>query len=57
MSEPRPTTVDSLYLDAELLVLTTESRPLAARDRVTPTGPPFAGFPGNAPAPAPTDRT
>jgi hypothetical protein len=57
MSEPPPTTIDNLYLDAELFILTTESRPLAARDRVTPTGPPFPRFPSSTPTPAPTDRT
>lgn len=44
MSE-QPTTVDTLYLDAEHFALTTESGPpLEPRASVVPIGRPFAGL-------------
>lgn len=45
MSE-QPTTVDTLYLDAEHLVLTTEAQPpLQPKERVVSDGRRFPGFP------------
>ena len=45
MSE-QPTTVDTLYLDAEHVALIAESQPpLEPRARVVPIGKPFPGFP------------
>jgi hypothetical protein len=44
MSE-QPTVADTLYLDAEHLVLTTEAQPpLEPRQRVRPAGRPFPGL-------------
>jgi len=44
MSE-QPTPVDTLYLDAEHLVLTTEAQPpLEPREHVRPFGRPFPGL-------------
>lgn len=48
--EQQPTTVDTLYLDLEHFVLTTESGPpLEPRERVLPMGPPRRPFPGLTP--------
>lgn len=51
MSEQQPTTVDTLYLDAEHFTLTSQARPLEPRTRVVPVGRPFPGlFPRVGPA-------
>ncbi len=45
MSEQPPTTVDTLYLDAEHFALTAEARPpWEPRATVVPTGRPFPGL-------------
>ena len=45
MSEEQPTAVDTLYLDLEHFVLTTEAQPpLEPKERVVPIGRPFRGL-------------
>lgn len=45
MSEEQPTTVDTLYLDAEHFALTAEAQPpLEPREHVLPVGRPFPGL-------------
>jgi hypothetical protein len=55
MSE-QPTTVDTLYLDAEHFALMTEQQPLEPRDRVLPVGLPFPGLPVDATPPRPDEE-
>lgn len=43
-----PTTVDTLYLDAEHFALTAEQQLLEPRERVVPIGRPFPGLPLDA---------
>ncbi len=53
--EQPPTVIDTLYLDLEHFVLTTESQPpLEPRARVLPMGPPRRPFPGLTPREEPT---
>ncbi|MBE4796140.1 hypothetical protein [Streptomyces caniscabiei] len=49
MSEQQPSTVDTLYLDAEHFALTVEAGPsLEPKARVLPVGRPFPGLPLDA---------
>jgi hypothetical protein len=44
MSEQQPTTVDTLYLDAEHFALTADQQTLESREHVQPIGRPFPGL-------------